>query len=136
MLGYDKADFWTKELFNVLSFSHAFDHVKNIYYNSSAGAVVIALSSLGLLVLWEKKASKKLSFIPSSFVVVVFGVLMALLFEHFVPFLALKPSQFVYVPGELVFRDQVAGLSCCLHTCICLEKCSRYLLWSLPLSPY
>src|ERR1700704_5832438 len=70
LLGYDKADFWTKELFNVLSFSHAFDHVKNIYNNSSPGAIIIALSSLALLVLWGKKTSEKLLFIPSSFILV------------------------------------------------------------------
>ncbi|MEO7984840.1 MAG: SulP family inorganic anion transporter, partial [Bacteroidota bacterium] len=31
MLGYDKADFWTKEFFNVFSFRNGFEHVKNIY---------------------------------------------------------------------------------------------------------
>jgi MFS superfamily sulfate permease-like transporter len=101
LLGYDKADFWSKELFNVLSFSHAFGHVKNIYYNSAPGAIVIAISSLSLLILWEKKASEKFSFLPTSFVVVLFGMLMALLFKHFIPALALKPSQFVMVPGNL-----------------------------------
>ena len=28
LLGYDKADFWTKELFNVFSLDHAFDSCK------------------------------------------------------------------------------------------------------------
>src|SRR4030095_1410841 len=35
LLGYDKADFWTKELFNVISFRNAFDNVKDIYNHSS-----------------------------------------------------------------------------------------------------
>jgi MFS superfamily sulfate permease-like transporter len=102
LLGYDKADFWTKELFNVLSFSHAFDHVKNIYYNSSPGAIIIALSSLGLLILFGKKLTQKFSFLPTSFIVVLYGVLMALLFKHFIPALALKPTQFVNVPDHLL----------------------------------
>src|SRR6185436_20498594 len=42
LLGYDEADFWTKELFNVFSLEHGFEHVKNIYSQSSAGAFVIA----------------------------------------------------------------------------------------------
>ena len=50
MLGYDKADFWTKELFNVISISNGFEHVKNIYYHTSRGAIIIAFSSLGLLI--------------------------------------------------------------------------------------
>jgi MFS superfamily sulfate permease-like transporter len=101
LLGYDKADFWTKELFNVLSLDHSFGHVKNIYNNSSAGAVIIAILSLGLLILWKGTIAKKLSFLPTSFVVVVFGVLMALLFKHYIPALALKPSQFVNVSSNL-----------------------------------
>jgi MFS superfamily sulfate permease-like transporter len=107
LLGYDKADFWAKELFNIVSFSNGFEHVKNIYYNSSPGAIIIALSSLGLLVIWGKKASEKFSFLPSSFVVVLFGVLMALLFKHFIPALSLKPSQFVSVPDNLFSQIKV-----------------------------
>jgi MFS superfamily sulfate permease-like transporter len=45
--------------------------------------------------------AKRISFIPTSFVVVLFGILMALLFNKFVPGLALKPSQFVNVPGNM-----------------------------------
>ena len=101
LMGYDKADFWTKELFNVISFRNAFDHVKNIYYHSSKGAVIIALSSLALLIAWKRTMAKRISFIPTSFVVVLFGILMALLFKEFIPALALKSSQFVNVPGNM-----------------------------------
>ena len=101
LIGYNKADFWSKELFNVLSFSHGFEHVKNIYNNSSPGAIVIALSSLGLLILFGKKMSLKFPFVPTSFLVVIFGVLLAILFKNFVPALALKPTQFVTVPTNL-----------------------------------
>src|SRR6185436_5903224 len=98
ILGYDKADFWTKELFNVFSFNNAFDHVKNIYYNTSPGAIIIAVSSLVLLILLRKKAAEKFLFLPASFIIVAYGVVMALLFKHFIPSLALKPAQFVNVP--------------------------------------
>ncbi|MEK7226146.1 MAG: SulP family inorganic anion transporter, partial [Bacteroidota bacterium] len=101
MLGYDQADFWTKELFNVISFSNAFDHVKNIYHHTSKGAIIIALSSLGLLILWKRTMAKRIPFLPTSFVVVLFGILMALLFNNYVPALALKPSQFVNVPEDM-----------------------------------
>ncbi|MBL7744253.1 MAG: SulP family inorganic anion transporter [Chitinophagaceae bacterium] len=101
LLGYDEADFWSKELFNIFSLDHAFAHVKNIYHHSSAGAVIIALSSLGLLITWKRTLAKKLTFLPTSFVVVVFGVLMALVFKNFIPALALKDSQFVGVPSDM-----------------------------------
>ena len=100
LLGYDKADFWTKELFNVFSLDHGFEHVKNIYTQSSAGAVVIAISSLGLLIAWKKTLAKKISFLPTSFVLVLFGILMALLFKN-IPALTLKESQFVKIPPDM-----------------------------------
>jgi MFS superfamily sulfate permease-like transporter len=100
-VGYDQADFWTKELFNVISFRNTFEHVKNIYLHSSKGTIIIALSSLGLLILWKKTVAKKIPFLPTSFVVVLFAVLMAWLFKEYIPSLALKPSQFVNVPRNL-----------------------------------
>ena len=101
LLGYDKADFWTKELFNVFSLEHGFEHVKNIYSQSSAGAFVIALCSLILLIAWKKTMAKKISFLPTSFVLVLFGILMALLFRG-IPALALKESQFVSIPSDML----------------------------------
>jgi MFS superfamily sulfate permease-like transporter len=100
LLGYDKADFWTKELFNVFSLDHGFEHVKNIYSHSSAGAIVIALLSLGLLIAWQRTWAKKIAFLPTSFVLVLFGILMALLFKS-IPALTLKESQFVSIPGDM-----------------------------------
>ena len=101
LLGYDKADFWTKELFNIISFRNSFAHVKDIYYHSSKGAFLIAISSLGLLILWKKTLAKKLPFLPTSFIVVLYGILMAFLFKEYIPSLALKPTQFVNVPDHL-----------------------------------
>jgi MFS superfamily sulfate permease-like transporter len=101
LLGYDRADFWTKELFNIISFTHGFEHVKNIYHHISPGAIAISVSSLILLIWLRKKPSKKLAFFPSSILLVLLGVLLALLFENYIPWLALRPSQFVAVPANL-----------------------------------
>jgi len=104
LLGYDEASFWTKELFNLITFKNAFSHAKNIYHHSSRGAVIIALASLALLVIWKRTISKRIPFVPTSFVVVVFGALLAFLFQQFIPLLALKPQQFVHLPANL-FSD-------------------------------
>jgi len=101
LLGYDKADFWTKELFNVISFNNAFNHIKEIYYHSSGGAVIVSILSLALLITWKKTMSKRIPFLPTSFVVVAFGIGMTLLFRKYVPALALENSQFVHIPGNL-----------------------------------
>ena len=104
MLGYGEASFWTKELFNIITFKNAFSHVKNIYYHSSRGAVIIAFASLALLIIWKRTMAKRMPFIPTSFIVVVFGTLLAFLFNQFIPLLALKPQQFVNLPSNL-FSD-------------------------------
>ncbi len=101
LLGYDKADFWTKELFNVISFNNAFSHIKEIYYHSSIGAILISILSLVLLIAWKKTMSQRVPFLPTSFVVVAFGIGMTLLFKSYVPALALEDSQFVHIPGNL-----------------------------------
>ncbi|MEO7984341.1 MAG: SulP family inorganic anion transporter, partial [Bacteroidota bacterium] len=58
-------------------------------------------SSLALLIAWKNTLAKKITFLPTSFVVVAFGIALALLFKQFIPALALKDTQFVYVPHDL-----------------------------------
>jgi len=82
LIGYDKPDFWTKELFNILSFRNAFGHIHNLYQFTSAGAIVIALLSLLLMIVWKNTIAKKISFLPTSFITVLFGVLLAIFFQH------------------------------------------------------
>lgn len=101
VLGYDRADFWSKELFNIFSFRNAFAHVKNIYQHTSAGALFIAISSMGLLIGWKKWVADRVPYIPTSFVVVVSGSLLAFILNRYFPSLALQPSQYVMVPADL-----------------------------------
>jgi MFS superfamily sulfate permease-like transporter len=115
LLGYDEASFWTKELFNIITFKNAFSHVRNIYHHSSKGAVIIAIASLALLVIWKRTLAKKIPFVPTSFVVVLFGSLLAFVFQQFIPVLALSKQQFVHLPSNLFsdikFPDYQAVLS-------------------------
>jgi MFS superfamily sulfate permease-like transporter len=101
LLGYDEASFWTKEFFNIITFKNAFSHVKNIYQHTSKGAILIAFASLALLIVWKRTMAKKLAVVPTSFVVVMFGTLLAFLFQQFIPALALKPQQFVNLPSNI-----------------------------------
>lgn len=101
ILGYDKAEFWTKELFNIFSFHNAYEHVKTIYFHLGAGTVLISLGGFGVLSLWQSRLAKHFPFLPSSFVLVCYGALLAFLFNRYVPALALMPAQFVTVPEHL-----------------------------------
>ncbi len=111
LLGYDEPDFWTRELFNIFSFNHGFRHVKDLFNSISAGAVIIAVTSILLLIAWKKTLAKKFSFLPTSFVVVIFGVLLALLFKYYIPLLALQPAQFVNVSPDMFGDVTLADFS-------------------------
>jgi len=101
LIGYNQPDFWTNQLFNILTFRHAFEHITNLYQNTSAGAIIIALLSLLIGIVWTKKFSNKIPFLPGSFIIVVCGILLALLFQNLFPSFALKRTQYVTIPENI-----------------------------------
>lgn len=100
LIGYDKPDFWRNELFNIITLDHGFSHIKSLYESSSGGAVLIAVLSLLLLIVWKRTLSKKIGFLPTSFITVLFGSLLAWLFSLYAPGLALKSSQYISIPAN------------------------------------
>jgi MFS superfamily sulfate permease-like transporter len=100
-IGYDQPDFWTNQLFNILTFHNAFEHITNLYEHTSAGVIIIAILSLLIGIVWTKSLSKKIPFLPGSFVIVVCGILLALFLKSFFPSLQLKPSQYVFIPENI-----------------------------------
>lgn len=101
-IGYDKPEFWSNEFFNIISFKNVYSNVDSLYKHSSTGVIVIALLSTLLLYVWKKTLSKKIRFLPTSFITVLFGVLLALIFREYFPQLALKPTQYVTVPENIL----------------------------------
>lgn len=101
LIGYDKPDFWSNELFNLLNFRHVFSNVQSLYESISPGAILIAGLSLFMLWIWKKTLAKKVSFLPTSFITVVFGILLALLFAQYLPALGLRSNQFVQIPDDI-----------------------------------
>lgn len=98
-LGYDK------DYEGNLSFAQPDGHntFSELYYMLdfvSPGAIIIALLSLAILILWEQPFMKKRSIfqiIQGPLVVVVAGILLNLLFQS-MPQFALKPDQIVSIP--------------------------------------
>jgi MFS superfamily sulfate permease-like transporter len=104
LIGYDKPDFWREEFFNIFTFSHGFDQISNLMSSVSPGAIAITSFAIVFLYVWKRTMAKKVAFIPTSFLTVILGVVLGLLFEAFVPALRLTPSQFVVIP-ENAFAD-------------------------------
>src|SRR6185295_17289571 len=101
LIGYDKPDFWTNELFNIFTFNHGFQRITDLYHHTSAGSVSMALQSLLVLILWKRTLSKRIPFLPASFITVLFGILLTVLLQNMLSPYALKPSQFVTVPQDI-----------------------------------
>lgn len=102
LIGYTKPDFWSNELFNIIKLNHVFSNVKSLYASSSRGVVIVAILSMTLLILWKKYLSHRLKFLPTSFITVLSGALLALLFRQYLPSLHLREDHFVHIPLDLV----------------------------------
>lgn len=101
LVGYDKPDFWRGELFNILTLWNSFDHLKGLYAQISMGAIFVAAISLILLIILKTTVAGKITFLPSSFLTVLVGALVAFSLSTLMPEMALKPSQFVVIPDDV-----------------------------------
>jgi len=100
IIGYNQPDFWTNELFNILTLDHAFQHINNLYHNITAGAILISIICFAMLAFWKKYAATKIPFIPASFITVLTGALLAVAFQNSI-FLQLSKESFVSIPTDV-----------------------------------
>lgn len=107
LIGYDKPEFWSNELFNIITFKHVFSNIDSLYKHSSVGVILIAILSVIILYVWKNTLAKKISFLPTSFITVLFGVLLAMVFQHYLPSLSLKPTQYVSIPPDIFSQIQL-----------------------------
>lgn len=101
ILGYGEPDFWTHQLMNLLTFRHGFSRVRNFLDQLSPGVILLSVFSFLVLYVWERFLSKKLAFVPSSFVLVTSGILVAWLLSFSGGPFALKASQYVQLPYDM-----------------------------------
>ena len=83
--GYDAV---AEEDFSFIQKDHqnTFSELFNILNYFSYGAILISILSLLILIYWKKIPVKWLQAMPSSLVVVIFGILINQVFIHFFPF--------------------------------------------------
>ncbi len=111
LIGYAEPDFWTNQLFNILTFDHSFKRLGDVYYQSSRGAVIISILSLLILIVWKKTLSRKVSFVPTSFITVLSGILLAIGLQYFYVDYQIKPEQYVSIPANMLSEIKLADLS-------------------------
>lgn len=111
LVGYNQPDFWTNELFNLLTFKNGFKDIGNLYYHTSRGAVTISIVTILILILWKRYLSGKVSFLPTSFITVLSGILLAMGFNYFFPDHAINASQFVNIPHDVISQIKVVDFT-------------------------
>jgi len=104
LIGYNKPDFWTNELFNIITFNHAFEKMGDLAKNISPGAIIITTSSVLMMFFWEQLLARRINFLPVSFVIVVFAAVLAFLLKTYFPSVRLSDSQYVNLPKN-IFRQ-------------------------------
>lgn len=111
LIGYNQPDFWSDEFINLISFRHAFSNIQHLSKQISLGAIVLSAMSFVFLFFWNRYFSKRISFLPSSFLVVTLSALLALLFNAYFPALKLQQEQFVNIPSGSIVQLKFPDLS-------------------------
>ncbi len=97
LVGYNKPDFWTNQLFNIITFNHAFQHIGNLYHNSSPGIVLVSAVSFAVLIFWKKFPGKIIPFIPASIITVLAGAFLTWILQSNA-FFSISPEHLVHIP--------------------------------------
>lgn len=99
-IGYD-VSFEGDDSYMLESASSTMGELFSSFGSISVGSMLIALSSLAILILWDTKKIKSnntLAKIPSSLLVVIWGVLLNALFVAFIPSVAIGAKHMVSLP--------------------------------------
>ena len=111
LVGYNQPDFWRNELFNILTFKNGFKDIGNLYYHTSTGAVTISILTFLILIFWKRYLSAKVAFLPTSFITVFAGILLAMSFNYLFPEYQIQASQFVAIPHDVLEHVKIVDFS-------------------------
>lgn len=115
ILGYDKPDFWTNELINIISFRHGFRQIQNFTDIFSKASILITILTFSFMAVWTRMEGKKLGVIPGAFMIVLSGSLISIIVGNLFPSFQLQPNQYVQVPRDLFAQISLPDLSSATH---------------------
>ena len=142
-LGYDQPDFWTSGFLQLFTSGKITSNFQTLNQHITKGAIIIALVSLAILILWQQPFARKLKVIPAPLAVVFAGIALHLAFQNWVPSFSLKSNQLVSIPenvfASIRFPDfsklfsnieiwkagVLIGLLASLETLLCVEAVDK-----------
>jgi len=101
LIGYEEPDFWQNELFSIITFRHVFSNMQSLLAHTSSGAILVGVFTIVLLGVWKKYVAQRFPLLPTSFVAVFFGSMLALALKQWAPAVALSAGQYVNVPRDI-----------------------------------
>lgn len=104
VLGYD-ADPIGNKSFHQADNQNTFSGLFTTMFNIHAGAAVIGVFSLALLILWDKLSWLKKSPIPAPLVVIIVGIALSFILQQFGGHWSIESSHLVQVPVAELSKD-------------------------------
>lgn len=142
-LGYDQPDFWTSGFASLFTTDNVLGSLEQLKQHITAGAILITVVSLLVLMLLQQPFAKKLKVIPAPLLVVIIGVAITMLFSSPASGFSLRPSQLVNIPANIfadisfpdfsklfsstqIWKDGlIIGLLATLETLLCIEAIDK-----------
>lgn len=141
--GFDQPDFWTSAFVELFAAERFFGNLDTFIHHFTKGATLITLASLGVLILMRHPAMHRFRKLPAPLLAVLVGVGLNAFFKTFAPDYALKPTQLVNIPDNLLAGAQfpdfsklfssaeiwknglVIGLLASLESLLCIEAIDK-----------
>lgn len=101
LIGYNQPDFWSNELFNIITFNHVYSNLGSLYEHTSRGVFIVSVVTFLTLIFWKKFISAKIPYIPASFIAVLSGIAMVHVISVYFPAYKLTSLQLVNIPSSL-----------------------------------
>lgn len=111
VLGYSKPDFWSGELINLISFRHGFNGIKDLGRQFSLASIAITVLSFLISFIWGKWGKTRFPYVPTAFIIVLTGTLIAFVLSNISASLQLRPDQYVQIPENLFSNFQTPRLT-------------------------
>lgn len=109
-VGYDSVTFSEGEYLSILAIRNSIKEIMGIRHHFSPGVLLISLVSAAILFRWDKKLTRHIRFLPVYSLVIVVGVLMALVYRHFIPGLILHPAHYIAIPSDLIHSIRIHNI--------------------------
>lgn len=112
-VGFD-ADFEGDENFYEEGGRNTFSTIMDAMGAFSSGAVIVGLTSILIIVAWEKTIGKQkhwISLVPGPLIAVIFGVAMSQIFKVYLPSLAIEQKHLVDVPAFFSSEPGMGGFT-------------------------